>query len=135
MGDIAATRHGRNQMKSAIAAFLSVVLAVLMGFGTLAVLDVAPEAGRDATPIVIFAGIFLIVSGFIYGRWFLRNAGACIAGLAAYAALIGSLVAFFGGTSLLGFFVDWLFLILAVTLVPWFAGLALGKYAQRFQLT
>ena len=122
-------------MTSAIAAFLSVVLAIVLGIAALEVLGSASHGGRDFMPMVGFAGVFLIVSGFIYGRLFLTTIRACVAGLAAYALVVGLLVADLGGTAVGTFFLDWFGLTIAVTLLPWCLGLLAGKYAQRFQLT
>lgn len=122
-------------MKSAAAAFLSVVLAVAMGYGAFFALGVGPNYSRNPLPIVIFAALFLVVTGFVYARWFFASMKSCVAGLAAYAALIAALVAYFGGTALAGFFADWFVSIIAVTLAPWLVGFAAGKFAQRIRLT
>lgn len=122
-------------MKSAVAAFLSVVLAIALGWGALAFLGSANRGGRDFTLIAAFAAVFLIGSGFTYGRWFLATYRSCAAGLAVYAILVWTLVAEGTGSATGSFFMDWFFFVLALTLGPWFVGLWAGKYARRFQLT
>ena len=123
-------------MKSAIAAFVSVVLGVLVGYAAFVFFAPRGYAGRDVTPLMAFAALFLIGSGVVYGRWWLAGGLACAAGLAAYALVVGALVTYFSGASPAnGFFLDWFFLVLAVTLVPWGLGVFAGKWARRIQFT
>ena len=123
-------------MKSAVAAFASVVLGVCVGWAALGFFAPRGFAGRDITPLVIFAAIFLVGSGLVYGRVWLRGTGECMAGLAAYALVVGVIVRFFaGGDPRDEMFFDWFVLVLVVTLVPWLAGMFAGKWSRRFQLT
>lgn len=122
-------------LKAAISAFVSVVLGVVLGYGMFALLAPGGYSGRDATPLVVIAALFLVLSGFAYGKWFLRGGPACFVGLALYAMVVGLLVAVLGGTEAGYFFFEWVCAVLAVTLAPWALGLWLGRYAQRFKLS
>jgi hypothetical protein len=117
-------------------AFTSIVVGVVVGWAAFGLLGVHGASGRDATPLMAIAALLLVVTGFVYGVWWFRNARACLAGLAGYAVAVGILVVYFsGGGALSDFFFDWFFLVLAVTLVPWALGVFAGRWARRVQLS
>jgi hypothetical protein len=122
-------------VKSAIAALLSLLAGVLLGYAAFDFLEPSGYAGRDPTPIMILAALFLVASGFVHGRWWLRGAMWCLAGVFAYATLVGLVVGWFAGFSIAGVLSDWTAVVLVVTLLPWGLGVLAGKWARRITLT
>lgn len=120
-------------MKSTIAAFLSVVLAFLLGYLVWALLGIGANYSRNPLPLLIFAGVFLVLGGYAYRRWFFTTVSTCLLGLAGYAVVVGLVVANLGGTELFGFFTEWFVSVLAVTLLPWLVGCFGMKHFDRWR--
>ena len=119
-------------IKPALAVFFSLVLAIALGFATVALLDVRGNSGRDFSPFVFCSLAFLVVGGIAYRRWFHRGDLGCVLGLAAYGALLAWVVGWFeGGTPS----PDWYVLALAVTVGPWFAGVGIGHWTRHLHMT
>ena len=118
-------------MKSVIAAFLSVLVAIGLGLGLYAALDLGRASGRDPWPLLASSAIFLAVGGFAYRRWFHTTRLACAVGLGVYVALVGAGVAGLAGTGVPRLTAEWFFGLTAATLVPWFAGFVAARFSRR----
>lgn len=121
-----------NAMKSALGSFFSLLLGVVAGYFLFGLLSMATglHYGRNPLPIAICAAAVLLATGYAYGRWLHASWIGCAIGIAPYIALIYAIVAYLGGT-VGGIYYDWFYAALAVTLVPWAMGLALGRVLTR----
>ena len=119
-------------IKPAVAVFCSLVLAIALGFATMALLGARGNSGRDFSPLVFCSLAYLVAGGFAYRRWFHRTEAGLWLGLAAYGALLAWLIGSFeGGTPS----PDWYVFALALTVGPWFAGVGIGHWTRDLHMT
>lgn len=118
-------------IKPALAVFLSLVLAIVLGYATMALLGASGNSGRDVSPLVFCSLAFLVAGGFAYRRWFHRSEAGLLLGLVAYGALVGWVVNWFAG----GISPDWFVLALLLTVGPWFAGMGIGHWTRHLRMT
>ena len=111
-------------MKSALAALLSLVLSIAAGLLAAFAMP-GGESSRLGSVLVMagFVAVPLVAGGFAYRRWFFRSISSCLSGLGAFAAM-AAVVALGVPDS---FPMEVFFLLLLVTLTPWYAGFLAGK--------
>ena len=125
--------------KSCLGAALSLTVGVVLGFGAFTVLQIGPT-GRDLVAIAVPTAGVLFFVGLAYGRLWMASGWSCLGGIVLFALPVAAVVmAFAGGLPMAGFewrfLLDWVALVMAVTVPPWGLGALIGRWSQRFQLT
>ena len=117
-------------MKSALAAFLSLTAGVVLGYFAYSFLGV--PSGRDFWPVLGIAAFPMFFCGLVFGMIWLTSLRSAAVGVVAYALLVAGVVVYFvGGLAIFSVFGYWFAVVFLATLLPWFVGALLGRYAFR----
>lgn len=117
-------------MKSAAAAFLSLVAGAILGYFAYSYLGAS--SGRDVWPVLGIAAFPMFFCGLIAGMFWMATLRSTAVGVLGYALLVaGCLMYLEGGLTFISLFGYWFFIVFLATLLPWLLGALLGRYALR----
>jgi hypothetical protein len=117
-------------MKSALAAFLSLVAGAILGYFAYSFLG--PNSGRDIWPVLGIAAFPMFLCGLVSGAFWMGTLRSTAAGVLGYALVVAGVVAYFGGGTLVFLLLgNALWIVFFATMLPWLFGALLGRYVLR----